>query len=366
MALPLYDHEPQGSPEHADAASPSFTTAMRGYHKDEVDAYLRDLHTEQTRERQHLEREAHDLRQRVTALERCVTSDTPHTIDALGERLLLILHHAEAGATEALHTANAQAQRIRREAEERAETHVRQASLRASQATQGLAAAKAKAQRIRDEAQAALSTQRQAVLATAEATALALVADAERHAEAVRSRAAEEDAQARDHMARRRAVADAQLDELADQRDDLLAEMAEIHDALARTLQASGFIEVASPETDPIGLIATADPTSGRSSELPVTGDDPSPTMEQPVVSEQAGVSDQPLSEQAGVAEESVLEQAGVAEESVSERPASEYRVVAEAPASEQPASEYSVMSAEQPVASVQPPEQAGLSEQPK
>lgn len=329
MALPLYEDPAPSNPDFFDGepSLPSFTTAIRGYQKEEVHAFLRELrqeHSDESRDRQRLERETQELRQRVASLERAMSTTTPHTIDALGERMLLILHHAEAASTDAVSAAEAYAVQVREEAASRAESHVRQASLRASQATQTLNAARAEAQRCIEETRAAVATRRDAELreaeriaadlvATARATAEGLVsgataeadtllinaraeverllrgatAEAERLVTGARRRAAtlerdsnaqaealvtnarsqaetmvaeataraaelearakEADELIREQIGEREALAYAHLEALADQRDDLLTEMGEIHASLARTLRASGF---ASPDDE--------------------------------------------------------------------------------------------------------------------
>jgi cell division septum initiation protein DivIVA len=302
LAIPLYDCLELSSSEFFDGepSPPSFTTAIRGYQKDEVHAFLRELrqeHSEDQRERQRLEKVTKELRERVATLERNVVATTPHTIDALGERMLLILHHAEAAANDAVVAAEAHAAQVRQEAAQRAEGHVRQASLRASQAAQTLTAARAEAQRCIEETKAEVSTRREAELREAEriatelvatarskadalmsqvqaqaATLLAdarsqaetMVAEATAHAADIAAQTAEAEALARDQIGERRALADAHLLALADQRDELLAEMGHIHAALARTLRASGF-EASTPDGSP-------------------TQEEKDPTQEQPAI----------------------------------------------------------------------------------
>jgi len=85
-------------------------------------------------------------------------------------------------------------------------------------------------------------------------------------------------------MGERQALAYAHLDALADQRDELLAEMGHIHAALARTLRASGFDsgDGFAPETDAEANIDLVDRASRA-----VEDDGPedrNPTHEQPVI----------------------------------------------------------------------------------
>jgi len=329
MAIPLHEVPAPSNPDFFDGESslPSFTTAIRGYQKEEVHAYLRELrheHSDESRDRQRLEREAQELRQRVATLERAIASTTPNTIDALGERMLLILHHAEAAAADAISSAESYARTVRQEASSRAESHVRQASLRASQAAQALSAARAEAQRHMEETQAEVNSRREAelgeaeriaaqVVATArlkaeglvtEATtaaeklvthaqnhAAALVAEATTKAEGIARQAAEADELAREQMAEREALAYAHLDALADQRDELLAEMGHIHAALARTLRASGFDsgEGFEPSEGDDSDADSADFVSASEQDVwdshgEAADEDRDPTHEQPVV----------------------------------------------------------------------------------
>lgn len=386
MAIPLSDTEENPIVDVLDAAPlPVFTTAIRGYQKEEVHAFLRELRTEQDeniRERQRLEIENHDLIQRVTALEHSLQHETPHTIEALGERLYLILHHGEAAAREAVAEATEEAERIRREAADRAEEHVRQASLRASQAAQTLHAARTEAQRLQWETEEALAAERatkvaealrtaaetvsaaehqaaaqlrdaearvaeaeahaaqitedaqaqadrlvadahreagrlvaeagaeaerlvteakaqadavaadaRARLADAEAQAQQLTADAESEAAETRARADADRARAEEQIAERRALASAHLDALGAQRDELLGEMAEIHETLTRTLRATGFLATPAPDAAlPVaGGATSADATvllhsAGASSELATAdaGEHPADAGEHP------------------------------------------------------------------------------------
>ena len=98
--------------------APSFTTAIRGYDREEVDEYvdslakaLEDLEESEARSRKlqaHLTR----LNARIHELEDRIKTETPHTAGALGERITLLLSEAEAGATTAIERAEAEAEAI--------------------------------------------------------------------------------------------------------------------------------------------------------------------------------------------------------------------------------------------------------------
>ncbi len=107
---------------------PSFTTAIRGYDREEVDEYvdslakaLEDLEESEEQNRRlqgHLSR----LNARIHELEDRIRTETPHTAGALGERITLLLTEAEDGATRAIDEAEAEAAAIVERAEASART----------------------------------------------------------------------------------------------------------------------------------------------------------------------------------------------------------------------------------------------------
>lgn len=244
MAIPVYENQEQSFADffEADRQLPSFTVALRGYHKEEVDDYLRQVREAEAEEastRVRLEAEIDRLHRRVATLERCLSEETPHTIDALGERVVLILRHAEEGANQALAEAHAQAEALRREAAERAENFVRQASLRCTQATQQLASARAEADDMRQQQEANAARQAAEIVARAEQQALALVSEGRRRAEEIGQRVREEEARSREAMFQLRARFDAEIDRLAERRRRLLESLEAIHAALGDTLSGA-------------------------------------------------------------------------------------------------------------------------------
>lgn len=120
--------------------TPSFTTAIRGYDREEVDEYvdslakamedLEEAEEQNRRLQSHLSR----LNARIHELEDRIKTETPLTAGALGERITLVLTEAEAGASRTLEQAEAKAASRIEEAEAKAraletEAHNKQAAL---------------------------------------------------------------------------------------------------------------------------------------------------------------------------------------------------------------------------------------------
>ncbi|HET9691124.1 MAG TPA: hypothetical protein VFP61_08220 [Acidimicrobiales bacterium] len=160
-----------------------FTKVMRGYDPDEVETHLRALDDEAAETSAALEaaeaaaaalrEQVVGLQRRLDELESAVRTDTPRTMTALGERLLLVLGETEDAAAEKLRTAEQQAAGIVATASERA------AALEVSAAA-GLADAEARAAALVTDAEARAT----ALVADAEGRAAALVTDAEGRAAA--------------------------------------------------------------------------------------------------------------------------------------------------------------------------------------
>lgn len=244
MALPLDNSSDQTALNRffePEDALPTFTQALRGYHKDEVDEYLRELRDSRDEDAQALadaEVEVRDLRARVASLERTLQDETPHTIEALGERLVLILRHAEEGASDTLAEAHAEADRLCKEARERADAFVRQASLRATQAAQELKNARREAEELSQRAEAEANERAAAMIHAAEVQASAHLAAAERRAAEVREHAHLEQVRADETIQDLRARGEAELERLAAQRRTVVESLGDIHSTIADALQA--------------------------------------------------------------------------------------------------------------------------------
>ncbi len=244
MALPLDNSSDQTALNRffePEEALPSFTQALRGYHKDEVDEYLRELRDSRDEDAQALadaENEVQELRARVASLERTLQDETPHTIEALGERLVLILRHAEEGASDALAEANAEADRLGKEARERADAFVRQASLRSTQAAQELKNARREAEELSQRAEAEANERAAAMINAAEVQASAHLSDAERRAAELREQARLEQIRADEAIQAMRARGEAELQRLAARRQHVVDSLGDIHSTIDDALRA--------------------------------------------------------------------------------------------------------------------------------
>jgi DivIVA domain-containing protein len=192
MAIPLDNGSDQNALNRffePEQALPTFTQALRGYHKEEVDQYLRELRDtreEEAQARADAEAEVRHLRARVSSLERSLQDETPHTIEALGERMVVILRNAEEGAKETVTRAQEEADRLCREARERADAFVRQASLRSNQAAEELKSARLEAEDLIQRAESEANERATGMINMAEAQASAHLAGAQRRATELR------------------------------------------------------------------------------------------------------------------------------------------------------------------------------------
>jgi DivIVA domain-containing protein len=240
MAIPVHDY---GEEDRSladffdgDRQAPSFTVAFRGYHQEEVDDYLRQLQEEEAEDaalRVRLEGELDRLERRVAELERCLEDQTPHTIAALGERVELILRHAEDGANQALAEAQTQADEIRRETAERADYVLRQASERDREAAEQLATARAEADALVRQRVDEADRQAAMIVATAEQQAAVLLADARRRADDVAQQCRDEEANARQQMMELRARFDEELERLEERRRNVVGSLEAIKTSIS-------------------------------------------------------------------------------------------------------------------------------------
>ncbi|HLI24912.1 MAG TPA: DivIVA domain-containing protein [Acidimicrobiales bacterium] len=246
MAIPVHDYGDEDRSLvdffDADRQSPSFTVAFRGYHQEEVDDYLRQLQEEEAEDaalRVRLEGELDRLERRVAELERCLEEQTPHTIAALGERVELILRHAEEGADQALAEARAQADEIRRDAAERADYLFRQASERDREAAEQLTSARAEADAVVRQRLDEAARQATAIVAGAEQQGAALIADARRRADDIAQQCRDEEAYARQQMVELRARFDEELRHLEERRRRVVGSLEAIRTSISDAVSAS-------------------------------------------------------------------------------------------------------------------------------
>jgi cell division septum initiation protein DivIVA len=130
---------------HMLRTTPAFTMSLRGYDKEEVDEYIdalregRDTDAESLEEASaavaRLQDEVARLSERASDLESCLRAETPRSIFALGQRLTLILEEAEDAATETVAQAKAEADRLLSEATASAEATLSHAAAEAEAAS---------------------------------------------------------------------------------------------------------------------------------------------------------------------------------------------------------------------------------------
>jgi DivIVA domain-containing protein len=245
--------------------SPSFTVSLRGYDREEVDEYLDSLaealaQVEQAEE--HSRRlQAHVARcnGRIKELEDRIRSDTPKTGAALGERVGVLLQHAEEAATEIVGKAESDASRIVTSAEARAaeaDEHIRHST----------ALAEEQARRIESVARGEAAE----IVSEAEGRAAARTRQIEQWAEQVVSHTRAEEARMVAEQERARRVAEAELAALEDQRSHASGVLDELRESLG---QALGLID------EPV-VAATAPASAPTQSSQPEADDDPAPEPE--------------------------------------------------------------------------------------
>lgn len=257
MALPLDDSNENNNAAlnrffEPEDALPTFTQALRGYHKDEVDQYLREVREARDQDAQAIadaEAETRDMQLRVATLEKTLGAETPHTIEALGERLVLILRHAEEGAQEALAQAQEEADRLSKEARERADAFVRQASLRATQAAQELKNARREAEEMttrserdaeelqaRSEADA--NEKAMSIVNEAQVKAAERIADAEQQAYEIGEKSRLERIKAEEGIDEIRRRGEEELRRLVARRQEIIDSLGDIRSTIGTTLSS--------------------------------------------------------------------------------------------------------------------------------
>ncbi|MGH9056316.1 MAG: DivIVA domain-containing protein [Acidimicrobiales bacterium] len=215
--------------------SPSFTVSLRGYDREEVDEYLDGLAEtlnqaddaeDHTRRLQvHVAR----LNSRIKELEDRLSADTPRSGAALGERIGILLQHAEDAATDTVARAEATAAEIRSTAEARAaeaEDVVRAATLRAEE----------QARRIESVARGEAAE----IVAEADARAVARTRQIEQWAEQVISHTRAEEARMLAEHESARAAAKADLDDLLGRHAAATATLTQLRDAIDSAVGIGG------------------------------------------------------------------------------------------------------------------------------
>ncbi len=243
-------------PMQEEQPTEDFAVVMRGYDRRQVDdyAYRVDLalneadsrHAEDGTRISTLETELSELRERLTLTEQRAEG-RPEPITLIGERVATILRLAEEEATEARKRGAEQAAELLAEAKRQADREHAERLVVLEQREAEVNGAQAAADKLREDARVdadELRTRtdqecRQAV-ELAEARVIELTETGDEHAETIRLQA-EEDVrvvheQSRRDLDERRARAREELDDLAEQRDNLVQEMTEMDERLRALL----------------------------------------------------------------------------------------------------------------------------------
>ncbi|MGH3280440.1 MAG: DivIVA domain-containing protein, partial [Trebonia sp.] len=211
--------------------NPSFTVSLRGYDREEVDGYLDSLAetlTQADDAEDHTRRlQAHVVRlnSRIKELESKLSAGTPRSGAALGERIGILLQHAEDAAADTVARAEATAAEIRSTAEARAaeaEDVVRAATQRAEE----------QARRIESAARGEAAD----VVAEADARAVARTRQIEQWAEQVISHTRAEEARMLAEHEAARAAAKVDLDDLLARRAAAATTLTQLRDAIDRAV----------------------------------------------------------------------------------------------------------------------------------
>lgn len=120
---------------------PNFNVALRGYDREEVEEYLDSLasslaHADDAQEHiRRLQAQVSRMGGRIRELEERIAADMPKTGSVLGEKIGLILRHAEDAATDTINRAHGEAHHIESGARVKASDIVSSAEARASART---------------------------------------------------------------------------------------------------------------------------------------------------------------------------------------------------------------------------------------
>ncbi|MGH9059723.1 MAG: DivIVA domain-containing protein, partial [Acidimicrobiales bacterium] len=231
---------------HMLRSTPSFTVTLRGYDKDEVDEYIESLRDSQEGDAealadadsrvQFLDSEVQRMTGRVSDLERALRSETPRSIGGLGERLVLILDQAEAGANETVALAQSEADSILAAAHQAGEA-ARHEAERTTGEAQARAAntcktAEQTAWRLEHEAQLRADE----ILRQSEAQAEARIAEIEQWAAQVRAQITSDQVRAREEFARVKARRDSEIHDLISRRDAIISGMDGVSGSLLKAI----------------------------------------------------------------------------------------------------------------------------------
>ncbi len=227
--------------------SPTFTIALRGYDKDQVDHYLENLceRTSETdnelfdlqEQSRYLETEHQRLGRRIEELEGAIRSETPHTVAALGERITLILTEAEEGAADTISQAEARADYVLGEAQLQAERLRQEAASSEAEARETLVAAQRQAEILAERIEAEGRTKAASIANDAELRARRRHEQIESWAQEVIANTQSEQAQLIEEFAKIRRHHEAQVQSLLGERDDAIAALRSLQGSLSRAVE---------------------------------------------------------------------------------------------------------------------------------
>jgi DivIVA domain-containing protein len=237
--------------------SPNFTVALRGYDKDQVDHYLESVseRTSQTDDQlyemqeqtRYFESEHARLAARVDELEEAIQSETPHTVAALGQRMMLILSAAEEGATDAISQAEARADYLVSEAEREADTIRRQAEMFAAQASETLAGAQRQAEALAERLEAEARGRAASIIGEAQVRAQRRHDQIETWAQDVIARTQADQIKLSEEFAKVRRHHESAVHALLGERDDAIAALRSLQGSLNRAIERVPSNEPAPP-----------------------------------------------------------------------------------------------------------------------
>jgi vacuolar-type H+-ATPase subunit H len=235
---------------HMLRSSPSFTVTLRGYDKDEVDEYIESVRESQEHEIdgradaesrvQFLESELRRMSNRVSELETSVLSETPRSIEGLGQRLALILEHAEVGATETIEKASEEANEALVRARQDADRIMHAAEQRMADCESQAAIVIRSAEESAEKTQAQAQQSADLIVRDAEAHATARIADVEQWAAEVRAQILEDQARAREEFARVKVVREQEIADLIARRRDVVDSLRQVCHSLEESISDAG------------------------------------------------------------------------------------------------------------------------------
>jgi cell division septum initiation protein DivIVA len=256
----------QGSASMADAeiGIPEFPVALRGYERQQVDIFVKDLSIRVTAERrraEQAERAGAQMRAELATLR----NQPPPSFEHLGSEAARVLEQAGASAKLLVEEARSRGQSLVEEAEVQARELIGRAEQRAAEleadAGETLAEAARERERILSEAAAAVEDAR----ARAEAETRAAMAHATETAERTLADATETAERTREQAMREQASMQSQTTRLRESRDQMLEYLGRIHSDLGELLAEAVQAEVELPAAEEV-----AGPTASASSQAMV------------------------------------------------------------------------------------------------